>query len=318
MNYSVILVILSLLVIVVTVLAGMSWKKNKQNDTNPFLSLATIIISAAVGVGTLIIGINPEYVIKVVIPDIEKIVNENSELKVEVEKLKEEKKDSEELVDEIQEKLDNSKFAEIKSGKLIIDGLDNGEKNNVVAVIDGKNYYLESFIDSLVENKIEFNGENIIFGKDITSAQVQAISFEDFNPGYKVLYDGEYFTEFRNGEESFGEGYAFDKFSMAGKEYRNGFSLRYKGNVLLKLDRQFSGMKIDVGRIDGTNNDNTSAVIEADGVEMKTLDLKYDNGVQTYPENGVIDLNFADIVKISLRGEDGRTVYGFTNIVLYY
>jgi len=104
-------------------------------------------------------------------------------------------------------------------------------------------------------------------------------------------------------------------FTMSGKKYTNGFSLRLYSNLinsvtseaLFNLDGQYKSVSFTVGHLDDSANVNVKLNIYLDGIIAYTKDVNYDDVAQkvTVPLNGALQM------KIEVWSKGGGTI-GFS------
>lgn len=326
MNAQITVYVIIAIVLILIVVAFFNRKKADE------YKVITLIINTIVGLSALVTVFYPQEVATVIYPDVSTYIQENkdltennaeisnqiSDMEITNQKLLEEneklKKDNDTLSEsisnltDVNNELSNKDFADVHNSKLIENGLEIGNLNNSVAIVDNKVYYNETVLSKLLDKKIKYDYEQqfIFVGND----NIEAITKYKFLDVSDMLYNGEVCWKCTPNEDY--------SFTVGGKEHRDGFVIGCDGSIfgagdgyaLFNLNGEFSQLEFDVGKTDD---------YELQDVTLKIyLDNEY---VDEYPlssqipyEHISINLNYADNMKILL-SDGSRVKYGFYNVI---
>ena len=92
MSINIFLVILGTVALLITIGAFVEWWKHKEGRSARFFSLIEIILTTIMTLGSFAIGLNPEIAVKVIIPEMENIIDDNVEVQTQNDQLKAELK----------------------------------------------------------------------------------------------------------------------------------------------------------------------------------------------------------------------------------
>ena len=188
------------------------------------------------------------------------------------------------------EQADSVPTIEFFTPSLVQDGLEiSSGISNGVAKIDGRVYVAAEAVDPFLNGTVTFDEEQNILASGTTNDV--AVTKEDLFDT-KVLYDGlSYSIIPKDGMESL---------SVAGTEHRKGILLddasHFDCYILLNLQNDYSTLKIDIGRLDGSNKVNANLEIYLDGELSSTYSISSDTPIQTIE----IPLNYAGSMKLRL------------------
>lgn len=120
-------------IIIIVICSFVCWRKSKENKFTSFFSLAEILLSASVGLCSLVAGINPQIIVKVVMPEFDQIIQENIDLEVKNNSLSVENNSLKEENDDLRAK--NSELIEqIENMESAVVAEDNREKDDTESV----------------------------------------------------------------------------------------------------------------------------------------------------------------------------------------
>lgn len=194
---------------------------------------------------------------------------------------------------------------------IVVDGLREAEEiNNGWADIDGKNYYSEDVVNSLLESKVYLDDESKTLFYDvagISNPRETKVVLGDTD----VLYDGVRCDVY--------DGTDANTFSLGSTSYNSGFVLGSAGGggggyALFDLKRNFSKISMDVGRLAGSEKADATLSIFLNDKFVEEIQLS-SNVTSKYIE---IDLAHSDNMKIELRTSTLGGRYGFANVVFEY
>lgn len=177
--------------------------------------------------------------------------------------------------------------------------------DNIKIVIDGEEIEAKDANGTKVEPFV-YNGTTYLpvravgnaIGKEVSWDGVEKVVYLGAKPGNTENWldvCGPY--QYTRGEE-----YTLEEnkyFTMSGKKYTNGFTLRTdynkKAEALFNLDGRYKSLTFTVGHIDGTSNSNRTLNIYLDGIIAYTAELKYDDVVRkiTVPLNNALQMKIA-------------------------
>ena len=187
--------------------------------------------------------------------------------------------------------------------------------DNIKIVIDGEEIEAKDANGTKVEPFV-YNGTTYLpvravgnaIGKDVSWDGVEKVVYLGAKPGNTESWldvCGPY--QYTRGKE-----YTLEEnkyFTMSGKKYTNGFTLRTdysrRAEALFNLDGRFKSLTFSVGHIDGEDNKNRTLNIYLDGIIAYTTELKYDDVVRKI----TVPLNNALQMKIALEPGNASTDY---------
>lgn len=241
------------------------------------------------------------------------VVDENMSYEQAIQAIREESEKLKNENEDFKEKMSDIPNIELKSTDIIINGLKTQENvNKAVAVIDGNNYYSESIINQVLDNKFIYDvGENTLFyntsGENIVSET--KIELLDTN----VLYDGTCYEKILPSDGK--------DFSIGSKSYNKGFIIYDDhtlfgdgdGYALFDLQGEYSKIAFDVGRTNEYEKQDVTLKVYLDNKYVEEYSLNAESPA-VYIE---INLNYANHMKLQITG-GSRVKYGFANAILYY
>jgi len=230
-------------------------------------------------------------------------------------KLNDKIKEKNALIEELQSKISSAQNASqveyhtiaiLKDGQKTEDGIKNG-----LAIIDGKNYYSEDSVNSLLESKVYLDKEtkSLFYDTAGTSNPKETkVALEDT----EVLYDGEHYRIYKSPSS--------EAITLGSTQYKTGFTLSPKyghpGKALFDLGGNYSKICFDVGRVTGASAAKTNEISVYFGEEFVE---KIEINANVVSKHVEIELNNASemIIKASTSALDG-TSFGFVNVILEY
>lgn len=218
------------------------------------------------------------------------------------------KQKNEELII-MNEELSKKNYAEILDSKLVINGMENADLKNCIAIINNKIFYDDSIIHNITGQKIRFdNTQNIVFYGNEEVNQITKVEFSDISD---ILYNGQVYWKYSTSDDT--------SFLVGGKEYSNGFAIgcdhslfgEGDGYVLFNLEGKYNQIEFDVGKTDEYEMQDVTMKLYLNGQMVE----QYELSAQTPSKHISFGLNNAEDLKILLTG--GTLVkYGFYNIIL--
>ena len=242
---------------------------------------------------------------------IESLQNENQELRshlttaeVDAATLKEMSEKIESLQNENQE-LRSHLSAEVYAATLIVNGetLDTDIPNSV-AIVSGHRFYSETLLGSFLNEPVTFDSSKsvVYFGTERAEKTVfQANMITDYS-GFDIYAVG-------NG----------NSFTMGTDAYDNGLIKQQTNSSRLyaNLKGEYSKISFMVGHIDGTRLENvTLYVYTKNGNEQYRLLKTYELTSDMFPEEKIIEINYADGIQIVIEGSYSAK-YALADIYLY-
>lgn len=297
-----------LLVAIVVIMLGYRFHKSKDGNFKRTMELILPVFVALVPV--MLTVVSPEKAVEVAFPDLEKYIKRTEELEKEKKELSKVIVDLEQNQSKIQEKnkqLSEKKYAEITDAGLVIDGLEIKTVSNLLAVVDGKNYYHEDVLKEVTDKKSQYDDEQKkVF---IGNQEVNKVNKIRFSEVSHLLYGGENYVKYDEKQTK--------PFLVAGKEYESGMvieSSKYatEGSyVLFNLDGKYSKIEFNVGKIDDTYSiEDAKMKIHLDGEVSKQEKVAADIPYTPYE----IEVGKAKSLKLALH--DSSSSFGFYDIVL--
>lgn len=219
-------------------------------------------------------------------------------------------------IEDLKAQINQMPKVEFSSIGMVLNGLKAEEEiKKGWADIDGKNYYSEDTVNSLLKSEIFFNRDDkTLFYDDsgTSNPKETKVSLEESN----TLYDGSRCKYYKSSEP--------ETFSLGSNTYKSGFTLEtgYTGradgnysNALFDLKGKYSKISFDVGKVTGEYNLNAIMSIYIDDKHLQDYDLS----VNVVSKHFDIDLNYADNLRIQININDYHgTKYGFANVVFEY
>lgn len=210
----------------------------------------------------------------------------------------------------LEEESEGNPIFEYKNTSLIMDGLKIEDNiNRSILLVGSHLYYSDNIIDKALKNKLSYDDVSnaVLYSPNGDSAQM-GMKTDLFDAN--VLYGGDEMEVFTPSDGK--------TFSMGSNTYNKGFILHnpytsyYENDViaLFDLQKKYSKMTFDLGRLNGYNIENATLKIFLDGTY--TGEIALDGSLP--PQSTSIDLNYANSMKLEL--VSGRVGYGFANIVL--
>ena len=208
--------------------------------------------------------------------------------------------------------LGHRKTVDLKKTNLIISGelMNAGESiNNTVAVIDGNNYYSQSFLNTYIlddDSHIKYNEtENaVILGN-------QKPEKTKFNWDGMVT-DTDKVIYYRLGDS--------ETFSMGTDVYNEGCRIEANASFYVHLKCKYSKMSFTYGHIDNTERDNLELTIfaldenrETYTTVIKTITLSG----EMEPKDIEIPISYASAIKVVVSDGFYKAKYGLSNIYFY-
>lgn len=210
--------------------------------------------------------------------------------------------------------LEQQETVELKESNLIIDGelMNAGDSiNNSVAVINGNNYYSQSFLNTYIlenDNHIKYDpSENSVVLGNQKPERIK-LNWDEMVTDVK---DVNYY--------SLGNS---DTFSMGTNVYNEGCVVKRNTNFYIHLKNKYSKMAFTYGHVDNTSRGNLELTIfaldenkETYTTVIKTITL---SGEMEPKETGEIPLSYASAIKIVVSASgDFDARYGLSNIYFY-
>ncbi|EPH77386.1 hypothetical protein D929_00116 [Enterococcus faecalis 02-MB-P-10] len=255
----------------------------------------------------------PEEGTKVFFPEIEDKIKENSKLKeklaqrdsliVTTNSEKKELQDNDNI-----KRLSEKNYADIQNVSLVVDGLKKETKPSV-ALINDNLYISQNLLQEIIDKEIFYEETSSTF---FIGGQGNKVTKQSLEEDYSILYSGERY-------KSFGNPKLFDTkevTTVAGKEITQGFILedsKYdESYVLIRLDKQFSSIEFDVGKVDDPNEykiEDAVMKLELDGREKYKETIR----AQIASKHYKFDVMGTQTLKISLL--DSSSTFGFYNFI---
>ena len=293
-------IVMVIITIVLSVCCILSFTKKKDNGLQQALM---IIVTAVVGIGTLLLQFAPESTIKVVIPEITEIVEDNAELKTESEKLKADYDSKDKELKQLKESLKNeASFMEyefyLKGNKI------NSNSSNSVAKINDQLYFSQNVLEGICGDKLNEDSDNKIFyiGK-YPEEQVDLLSVSE-------PYDPTYPSCFKLGKD--------DSFKIQSNMYSDGFVLEASRDglrsVKFNLDNKYSELSFNIGHVDGKPKNSIFTLnVYVDGQKQKEITCNADTVLE---DKQIVPLNYGKTLKFEWICDDNDvlTQYGLINI----
>lgn len=305
------LISLSVIIFIVTLVAGIDWMKGIKHKEHgiSFLAIAPILISAVTSVGTFAIGMNPEVAVKVIVPEIEKVMNENSKLKIENDNLTREnsnvKEELEKKEKECKKLSDSMKYtAEFKNYQLYLkDNPINSVLGDAFAIVNSKLYLSQEAVESLIGDELSVDEDKkIIYTGKYPEEKVDLLSTSE-------PYDPTPISGFQLGSE--------DSFKIQSNMYSEGFVLKAcrdeLRSVKFNLDNKYSELSFNVGHIDEKASMSVFTLnVYVDGKKQKQFNFNADTVLE---DEQKISLNYGKILKFEwiCDENDFLTEYGIVN-----
>lgn len=237
------------------------------------------------------------------------VTNSNSEdLQEIIDGLEQDKKDLTDENDKLSSEIENSVSASLKDVKLIIDGVDSGiSSKSSVAVINNENYYSESFVNELIENKdfsVDFDSNKAYLG----DKKVESAKLLDVCPNPVVSDD-------------YGVQILSDTIYMSSEPYYEGFSIHstYGKYAIFNIKGGYKNLKFLVGHIDETNmiSGTLKIYLSDDSGNFTNSPVKSITiNPESLPQEVSIDLNYAKQVKFEITANGGSAEWGIVNLYL--
>lgn len=204
-----------------------------------------------------------------------------------------------------QKVLRNQKSAKLSSPKLEILGENiDTTITNYTAIIDGKAYYLEDFLNTFLPETILYENETIMYGQEMTE-KLNVVNSE-------LLYDKSNF-EIYNGSSHF---------TMSRNDYSNGVVINSfdKGSISIHCGGNYSTLSLTLGHVDNTSSGNRTLIIsyrDTNGkfIEKESIELYGDMPTDTLS----IPIYNTETVKLEVTygGSPAYpSMYGLANIYL--
>ena len=202
------------------------------------------------------------------------------------------------------EELNGRTVAEIKNASLIVDGERIGDAiPNSVALAGGHTFYSESILSAFLTEKLTFDGEQNVVSYGEQKAEKVAFSSNMItdSKGYEIYSAGNG-KSFAMGTNIYDEGYV--------SETSNSY-------IYANLKGEFSKIIFLVGHVDGTEMEEKNMYIYTkNGNEEYRLLEKYTLTADMFPEEKILDINYADGIRIVM-DSNYRSRYAITDIHLY-
>lgn len=220
-------------------------------------------------------------------------------------------------IEKLKSNMNDMPNVELNSLDVVKNGLKSEETlKNGWAVIEGKNYYSESTVNSLLQSTVQLDGDNktLYYSENgASNTEITRVALEDTN----VLHDGDALTIIDRNNA--------DPFSMGSGTYYSGFILYSDyvntGSALFDLGGHYSKICFDAGRINNTKiEDVTLRVFLRNNVnDTMKFYKEYELSADTALDHIEIELGYACDMKIEMESKNSNNAYyGFTNIILEY
>lgn len=301
--------IIALLVLVVV----FHMRRVHAQERGNLSAVLTIAIPNIVAIAALLFPLlSSGETLSVIYPNVEEYIEnnqelteENADLKALIAKQEKEKSD----LSEKNESLNEKNFAEIEPLKLVVNGLENEGTENLIASINGDNYYNESVLKTLSGEEMIYNDEDstLYIGKE--ADKVEKVPLEEVS---NILYSGENYKVFGLDTDN------IEGFKVAGNEINTGFILttsRYseKGSfVLINLNDEYSNIEFDFGKVDSDSRYIEDANLKITSDEKVTKQEKINAEVPSHHYS--FSVQGVKSLKIALY--DSGSEFGFYNMVL--
>ncbi len=211
------------------------------------------------------------------------------------------KKEYDSLIEEL-EYLKQQKIATLSTPNLKILG-ENIDSTLIdyVALINGRTYYLEEFLNTFLPDEISNNNNIVQYGKDVPE-KVNVVSAG-------LIYDDSQF-DFYNGDSHF---------TMSLQNYNSGIVTRNRWGATLSIacEGKYSELSFVLGHIDNTGSSTkklTVYYLDSDGIykEERTVTMDKDFPVQLI----TVPIHNTKTVKITTNTNDSDTQYGLADVYL--
>ena len=184
------------------------------------------------------------------------------------------------------------------------EGMDTTLKD-FVAVVNGKNYYQEAFLNTYLLDEPLSVEDGVLYYGDSSSERVKAVTDA-------LLHDNDRF-EIQEGTSEYVLGTKECTYGLVNMQWADGCS-----EIYIECDGQYSGMEFGLGHVnDSGGGDKTLNIycLNADGeYELAyTQELRAD---MAYQEGISVDILNTQTVKIEFLGSYGGVRYGMTDIYL--
>jgi hypothetical protein len=282
--------------------------KNQDDQMRDLLKVGIpLLIPLFALISTVVL---PQKTTQIIVPELEKKIDENKKLKKEVQELntivsdkeKEQKKSNQKIKD-----LTEKNYAELSQVNLVVDGLEKKEAKGSIAIVNDKLYLDENILKSTLntETEISYNEDDKIL---YIGGSGEKVTKEALSERYTSLYAGENYTSLEEGEE---------EYKVAGKLIENGFILgssayKQKGSyALINTEGAFSSVEFDVGRLDSERNTVEDGKLK---IELDTV-KKYQETVsaEIASKHYKFDISGAKTLKINMM--DSGSEFGFYNVI---
>lgn len=234
--------ILTVIILICVVRSIYVFRKTPKEERNVHYMayLAPIIISGVAAITTGITAINPERVVEVIIPEISDVLDDNTDLEIQNEKLNEQVTSLTEKNEELQ-KLVRYDIAFKKYKMYFGDREITADPETSFIEVNDKLYFAQEVIENLTDDDVKLDEENdIVYIGKYPETQVSLLSACE-------PYD-------------MGEGFSLaseQPFKIQSNTYRNGFRLDayygYQRTVKFNLNNRYTQLSFRLGHIDETD-----------------------------------------------------------------
>lgn len=277
--------------------------KNKKNDS--IQQVLMLIVTAVIGAGTIFFSVAPQNTVKVIIPEITEVVENNSKLKTENKTLQEELTSTANEREQLKKSINNN--AAFSENQLYVNDAEISINNaQAIAKINNKLYFSSDVLESII-------GENVHEDRD-----------------NKIVYFGKYpeeLIDFLSVCEPYDIGEGFDlgsknAFKIQSKNYSQGIKLKAyydkARSAKFNLGKKYSELSFNIGHIDETELKNTFTLnIYVDEKIVKEIQCNSDvniDEIQSVPINNGKILKFEWLCD-AIEGNYGAS-YGLINLKL--
>lgn len=278
-----------------------------------------IIVAVIAAIGTAIGGysvatinnnINNAVVVNVNGETVDVNKSNSEDLQKIIDDLEQDKKDLTDENGKLSSEIENAVTANLKDVKLIIDGVDSGvSSKSSVAVINNENYYSESFVNGLIDNKdlsVDLDSNKAYLG----DKKVESAKLLDICP-----------TPVLSSENSVH--LLTESINMSSEPYYEGFSINSSYGdeeyAIFNIKGEYNNLKFLVGHVDETNMvSGTLKVYLSDDngkfnkSPVKTITINPED----LPQEVSVELNHAKQVKFEVLTKDGYATWGLVNLYL--
>lgn len=305
MSINIFLVILGAVALFITIGAFVEWWKHKEGRSARFFSLIEIILTTIMTLGSFAIGLNPEMAVKVIIPEMENIIDDSVEAQTQNDQLEAELKKTKEEYDNLKE---NTKYiVDFEDYKLYIDNtLIPANSDNAFVNVNDEFYFSQEIVESITGESVQSDKDNnLLYIGRYPEESVDLLSVCDpYDPTYGFSLGSD--NSFKIKSDTYSEGIVLDaKYHMT-------------DSVKFNLRGKYSELTFNMDRIDEENQmDSFFLRVLVDGEVIKTFTGKDNIDIS---KDLSVPLNYGEELTFewgcSTEGTSIDTAYGLINMKL--